>query len=77
MVDDFSRPVFSFSLFFFSFSSSNGTIERGMKFYEKEWRAKEAERERKKESWTNIREPPYERLCSFDNELSGCVSFGY
>lgn len=72
MVDDFSRPVFSFS-----FSSSNGTIERGMKFYEKEWRAKEAERERKKESWTNIREPPYERLCSFDNELSGCVSFGY
>lgn len=48
MVDDFSRPVFSFSLFFFSFSSSNGTIERGMKFYEKEWRAKEAERERER-----------------------------
>lgn len=42
-------PFFLFPFFFFSFSSSNGTIERGMKFYEKEWRAKEAEREREKE----------------------------
>lgn len=41
-------PFFLFPFFFFSFSSSNGTIERGMKFYEKEWRAKEAERERER-----------------------------
>lgn len=46
VVDDSSRLVFSSS---FLFPRPNEARYRSMKFYEKEWRAKEAEKKRERE----------------------------